>query len=51
MKTKILLFLMLSVTFLFANYLTVKGGDATLLINGQEFEVPEDHNLTLNRAR
>ena len=41
---------MFNVTFLFANYLTVKGGDATLLINGQEFKVPEDHNLTLRQG-
>ena len=44
---KIILFLMLSVTFLFASHLTVKDGDATVLINGQEFKVPEDHNLTV----
>lgn len=47
MKTKIILFLMLNVTFLFANYLTVKGGDVTVLINGQEFNIPKDHNLTV----
>jgi len=47
MKTKIILFMMLSVTFLFANHLTVKGGDATVLINGQEFNIPKDHNLTV----
>ncbi len=47
MKSKIILFLILSFTFLLASHLTVKGGDATLLINGQEFIVPEDHNLTL----
>jgi esterase/lipase superfamily enzyme len=27
--------------------LTVKDGDATILINGQEFKVPKDHNLTI----
>ncbi len=47
MKTKIIPFLILSFTFLFANHLTVKNGDATVLINGQEFKIPEDHNLTV----
>ncbi|MEA3491052.1 MAG: alpha/beta hydrolase [Campylobacterota bacterium] len=47
MNMKFILFLLLSVTFGFASHLIVKGGDATLLINGQEFKVPEDHNLTL----
>lgn len=47
MKKSVLLFLILGFAFLFANQLTVKGGDATLLINGQEFNVPEDYNLTL----
>ena len=42
-----IVFLMLSITFLFANHLTVKGGNVTLLINGQEFKVPEDYNLTM----
>lgn len=47
MKLKVIMLLVLSFTILFANHLTVKGGDVTLLINGQEFEIPEDHNLTL----
>ncbi len=47
MRVKVILFILLSFTFLFANYLTVKGGDVTLLINGQEFTVPEDRNLTV----
>ncbi len=47
MKSKIILFLILSFTILFASHLTVKDGDVILLINGQEFEVPEDHNLTM----
>lgn len=47
MKAKVILLLVLSFTILFASHLTVKGGDTTLLINGQEFIVPEDHNLTL----
>lgn len=47
MKMRIILFVILSVSFLFANNLTVKGGDATVLINGQEFKIPKDHNLTV----
>ena len=47
MKNKIILFLILAISFLYANQLTVKDGDVTLLINGQEFNVPKDHNLTL----
>ncbi len=47
MKAKVILLLVLSFTILLASHLTVKDGDVTLLINGQEFEVPEDHNLTL----
>ncbi len=47
MKMKIILFLVLSYNFLFASHLTVKDGDATVLINGQEFKVPEDHNITV----
>ncbi len=47
MKIKIMLFLILSVTFLLASHLTVKDGDVTLLMNGQEFTVPEDQNLTV----
>ncbi len=47
MKIKIILFLISSVTFLFASHLTVRDGDTKVLINGQEFKVPEDHNLTL----
>jgi|GEM_PF-2633522 len=47
MKTKIILFLMLSVTFLFANNLIVKDANVTLLINGQKIELAKDQNLTL----
>ena len=45
---KIILFLILSVTFLFANSLIVKDANVTLLINGQEIELEKDHNLTLD---
>ena len=47
MRAKVILFILLSFTILFANHLTVKGGDVTLLINGQKFTVPEDRNLTV----
>jgi len=45
---KIILFLMLSVTFLFANNLIVKDANVTLLINGQKIELAKDQNLTLD---
>lgn len=47
MKAKIILLFIMSFSVLLASHLTVKDSDATLLINGQEFEVPKDHNLTL----
>ncbi len=47
MKIKIILFLIMSFTFLFASHLTVKGGDVILLINGEEFKVPEGYYLTM----
>ncbi len=48
MKTKIILFLVFSITFLFANILIVKDADVTLLINGQKIELKKDQNLTLD---
>jgi len=47
MKKQIIVFFILGITFLFANHLIVKDGDVKLLINGQEFNVPKDRNLTL----
>ncbi len=48
MKMKTMLFLMLSITFLFANNLIVKDANVTLLINGQKIELTKDQNLTLD---
>ena len=48
MKMKIMIFLVLSFGWLFADQIHMEGGDATLLINGQEFNVPKDRNLTVN---
>ena len=47
MKRKILLFLLLGFTLLFASHLVVRDGDALLLINGYKVKVHKDQNLTL----
>ena len=47
MKLKLIFFLITNFTFLFASQLTVKNADVKLLINGQEFVVPVDQNLSL----
>jgi len=47
MFIRIVFMILLSFSSLFAAQLTLSGGGATLLINGQEFQVPKDHNLTL----
>lgn len=45
---KIIWLILLSINILFANHLTVKEGDVTLLINNNVVNVPKDQNLTLN---
>ena len=47
MKPKLIFFLILNFTFLFASQLIVKNADVKLIINGQEFVVPEDQNLSM----
>lgn len=45
---KIIWLILLSINILFANHLTVKEGDVTLLINNNVVNVPKDQNLTLD---